>query len=110
MSNQWGILDVFKKDFKEDPDVIKKNNIINKPKQEHKSSDKTKFKTNLGFDYLTYVLLLINIYNASQGVIGQSRTAVFPWSPNFQFILDITSDSKVFQLITMNFGYQKNDT
>ena len=66
MSNQWGILDVFKKDFKEDPDVIKKNNIINKPKQEHKSSDKTKFKTNLGCDHLTYVLLLINIYNASE--------------------------------------------
>jgi hypothetical protein len=24
---------------------------------------------------------------------GQARTAVFPWSPNFQFTLDITSDS-----------------
>ena len=27
---------------------------------------------------------------------AQARTAVFPWTPNLQFILDITSDSKVF--------------
>ena len=27
---------------------------------------------------------------------AQARIVVFPWTPNFQFILDITSDSEVF--------------
>jgi len=36
-------------------------------------------------------LVYITIYTHAQ-----ARTVVFPWTPNFQFILDITSDSKVF--------------
>ena len=43
------------------------------------------------------VIMILCLFNSLGSYAhARARTAVFPWTPNLQFILDITSDSKVF--------------